>query len=113
MSVWDGLLRATGSSLVSAEHVTSVSKLPDTPSASTSRSQHIPELHGFPGLAVLVVVIGHYFKYRLATLSRRFATVDKLGVLLFFALSGFLITGLRHRERSLTNTVKFRRFYIR
>ena len=99
---------------MAAEHVTSVKKLPDAPNAaSTFFFQHIPELDGFRGLAVLVVVFGHYFEYRLPSLGRQFATVDKLGVLLFFVLSGFLITGLLHRERSVTNNVNFRRFYIR
>jgi len=91
-----------------------VKKLSDTPNpASTFLFQHIPELDGFRGLAVLVVVFGHYFEYRLPSLGRQFATVDKLGVLLFFVLSGFLITGLLHRERSVTNHISFRHFYIR
>ena len=107
-------MAATRSSLVAAEHLASVKKLSDTPNpASTFLFQHIPELDGFRGLAVLVVVFGHYFEYRLPSLGRQFATVDKLGVLLFFVLSGFLITGLLHRERSVTNHVSFHRFYIR
>src|SRR5438270_13376640 len=107
MSVSNGLLSATDS-------LASVKKLPDSQSAASTFSfQHIPELDGFRGLAVLVVVVGHYFEYRLPGLSKQFATVDKLGVLLFFVLSGFLITGLLQRERSITNDVNFRRLYIR
>ena len=82
MSASNGLLSATNSSLAS------VKKLPDSQSAASTFSfQHIPELDGFRGLAVLVVVVGHYFEYRLPGLSKQFATVDKLGVLLFFVLS--------------------------
>ena len=56
--------------------------------------RHIPEFDGFRGFAVLVVVIGHYLEFRSPTPSPYFAALDELGVLLFFVLSGFLITGL-------------------
>jgi peptidoglycan/LPS O-acetylase OafA/YrhL len=77
------------------------------------RLEHLPELDGFRGLAVLVVVAGHYLQFRVPNPSPYFATYDKLGVLLFFVLSGFLITGLLHRERSVRGTINFRRFYMR
>ena len=51
---------------------------------------------------MLVVVVGHYLEFRLPHRNPYFATLDKLGVLLFFVLSGFLITGLLHRERAAT-----------
>lgn len=75
--------------------------------------RHIPELDGFRGLAVLVVVAGHYLEFRLPHRNPYFATLDKLGVLLFFVLSGFLITGLLDRERSATTKISFGNFYIR
>jgi len=75
--------------------------------------RHIPELDGFRGLAVLVVVAGHYLEFRWPHHNPYFATLDKLGVLLFFVLSGFLITGLLNRERSARGEVSFRNFYIR
>src|SRR5579863_8549672 len=77
------------------------------------RFRHIPELDGFRGLAVLVVVVGHYLEFRVPNPRPYFATFDKLGVLLFFVLSGFLITGLLHRERLATGKINFRFFYIR
>jgi peptidoglycan/LPS O-acetylase OafA/YrhL len=73
---------------------------------------HIPELDGFRGLAILVVVAGHYLEFRVPE-SPYLATLDKLGVLLFFVLSGFLITGLLYRERLATGKINFRSFYIR
>lgn len=76
------------------------------------RFHHIPELDGFRGLAVLVVVAGHYLEFRVPE-SPYLATLDKLGVLLFFVLSGFLITGLLYRERLATGKINFRFFYIR
>jgi peptidoglycan/LPS O-acetylase OafA/YrhL len=75
--------------------------------------RHIPELDGFRGLAVLVVVIGHYLEFRVPSPRSYFATLGNLGVLLFFVLSGFLITGLLHRERIATDRLDFRRFYTR
>jgi peptidoglycan/LPS O-acetylase OafA/YrhL len=86
--------------------------LPDSPTA-IFRFQHIPELDGFRGLAVLVVLAGHYLEFRMPNPSRAFATIDKLGVLLFFVLSGFLITGLLYRERNASGSIDFRRFYLR
>jgi peptidoglycan/LPS O-acetylase OafA/YrhL len=73
---------------------------------------HIPELDGFRGLAVLMVVAGHYLEFR-APENPYLATLDRLGVLLFFVLSGFLITGLLYRERLATGKINFRFFYIR
>lgn len=85
------------------------------PDAGTELFQfhHLPELDGFRGLAVLVVVVGHYLEFRVPDPNPYFATFDKLGVLLFFVLSGFLITGLLERERSASGKIDFRRFYIR
>ena len=76
------------------------------------RFHHIPELDGFRGLAVLLVVVGHYVEYRLPANSH-LAALPKLGVLLFFVLSGFLITGLLYRERLATGKINLRFFYIR
>jgi peptidoglycan/LPS O-acetylase OafA/YrhL len=75
--------------------------------------QHIPELDGFRGLAVLVVLAGHYLDFRMPDPRPEFATIDKLGVLLFFVLSGFLITGLLYRERNASGSIDFKRFYFR
>ena len=55
--------------------------------------QHLPELDGIRGLAVLTVILHHGFGFELGW----------FGVELFFALSGYLITGIlvdakgRHR----------------
>jgi len=76
------------------------------------RFRHMPELDGFRGFAVLLVVAGHYLEFRVPA-SPYLAALDKLGVLLFFVLSGFLITGLLYREGLATGKVDFRSFYIR
>jgi peptidoglycan/LPS O-acetylase OafA/YrhL len=76
--------------------------------------QHIPELDGFRGLAILLVVVGRYWEFHGSSSVRNLAqSIAHLGVLLFFVLSGFLITGLLYRERSLTGSISFKRFYIR
>jgi peptidoglycan/LPS O-acetylase OafA/YrhL len=79
------------------------------------RFRHLAELDGFRGLAVLFVVIGRYWEFRAPTAELRSLTqhLAQLGVLLFFVLSGFLITGLLYRERALTGSISFKRFYIR
>ena len=79
------------------------------------RFQHIPELDGFRGLAILLVVIGRYWEFHgwSSNVRSLAQSIAHLGVLLFFVLSGFLITGLLYRERSLTGSVSFKRFYIR
>jgi len=76
------------------------------------RFHRIPELDGFRGLAVLLVVGGHYLEYRMPQ-NTALDTLPKLGVLLFFVLSGFLITGLLYRERLATGKINFGVFYIR
>jgi len=61
---------------------------------------HIPALDGIRGLAILLVLFHHLFWANSNTGSRFFNFVDTLrgssfvGVNLFFALSGFLITGI-------------------
>ena len=52
--------------------------------------RHIPELDGFRGAAISLVVLGHFLEFHSASFGRNAA---QLGVLLFFVLSGFLITG--------------------
>lgn|SRR5208282_1383801 len=77
--------------------------------------RYFPQLDGFRGLAILLVMCGHIMSYESDSLRIR-QTGDyfaHLGVFLFFVLSGFLITGLLHRERSLKGSVDLKRFYIR
>lgn len=71
--------------------------------------QHFPQLDGFRGLAISLVIIGH-------VLDRNFSITTELaplGVLLFFVLSGFLITGLLDREARLTGSISLLLFKSR
>ncbi len=75
----------------------------DQPSAW--RLGHRPSLDAVRGIAILLVLAGHFH-----LINEVAATV---GVSLFFVLSGYLITALLLDERSVTSRIDFRRFYIR
>jgi peptidoglycan/LPS O-acetylase OafA/YrhL len=78
-----------------------------------------PNLNGLRFLAALLVVIDHIegTRFDLGLFSHwnnpAMALLGQLGVTLFFALSGFLITYLLLAEKEKLGTVKFQDFYLR
>jgi peptidoglycan/LPS O-acetylase OafA/YrhL len=77
---------------------------------------HVPALDGVRGLAILAVLVFHFAKDAHPTqwLERvivHAASYGSLGVDLFFALSGFLITGILYDSRAESSY--FRSFYMR
>ena len=74
-------------------------------SSANSRSSFRPDIEGLRGLAVLLVVLFHS---RVPGFDGGFVGVD-----IFFALSGYLITGLIVAEVEQTGTFSFRNFYAR
>jgi peptidoglycan/LPS O-acetylase OafA/YrhL len=66
----------------------------------------LPELDGVRGLAILLVLIGHLFNFVMPEGAA-------VGVSLFFALSGYLITGILVREHRATGEISLRNFYWR
>lgn len=84
-------------------------------------SQHIPALDGVRGLAILLVLIWHYFTAQLMVAPNqgrpvvlKLIEVTMLswsGVDLFFVLSGFLIAGILFDYRQARNY--FQVFYLR
>jgi peptidoglycan/LPS O-acetylase OafA/YrhL len=71
--------------------------------SAARRLGYAPALDGLRGVAVLVVVSGHFFAWPNA----------HLGVEIFFVLSGFLITVLLLQERADTGRISLRSFYRR
>ncbi len=80
-------------------------------------SQHMPALDGIRGLAILLVMVQHFFPFndRGVTLLDDvvFGLANRcwMGVDLFFVLSGFLITGILWKARGRDHF--FRNFYMR
>jgi peptidoglycan/LPS O-acetylase OafA/YrhL len=77
-----------------------------------SRFRHFPELDGLRGSAVLFVVIGHTLVFKLGR-GNSWTQFAALGVLIFFVLSGFLITGLLCSEERRFGKISLRNFYLR
>jgi peptidoglycan/LPS O-acetylase OafA/YrhL len=70
------------------------------------RLGHRPGLDGLRGIAILLVLAGH-------VMPDAFVNGGSVGVTVFFALSGFLITSLLIEEQRGTGTFSPRRFYER
>jgi peptidoglycan/LPS O-acetylase OafA/YrhL len=73
------------------------------------RTRHFGSLDGLRCLAILPVIWHHSTPRPLPGVLGK----GPLGVELFFAISGFLITTLLLRERSRHGTIDLRRFYVR
>lgn len=82
---------------------------PTAPAYDAFRSsRYWPSLDGLRALAIVPVVWHHIGGYRGGVLG-----AGALGVELFFAISGFLITSLLLRERDATGEISMRGFYLR
>jgi len=76
-------------------------------------TNHFYSLDGFRAAAILYVIIAHLkYRYHIHWLDYVFMG-GKLGVLLFFVISGFLITSLLLKEKIRTGTISLKDFYIR
>jgi peptidoglycan/LPS O-acetylase OafA/YrhL len=72
--------------------------------ASTSRLGYRPELDGLRGIAIVLVLLAHAFDWPKGSF---------IGVDMFFALSGFLITTLLLEEWRVHGSISLRHFYLR
>jgi peptidoglycan/LPS O-acetylase OafA/YrhL len=83
----------------------------------TATSNYMPQLDGIRAVAILCVLIAHFLPP--TDFLNRIIHFGRLGVIMFFVLSGFLITGilLRYKEQSLkkNNSTQYylRKFYVR
>jgi peptidoglycan/LPS O-acetylase OafA/YrhL len=80
---------------------------------------YFPNLNGLRFIAALMVIIHHIEQFKsIYGLPNNFSSstiqiFGELGVVLFFVLSGFLITYLLLEEESQTRTIQIRNFYVR
>lgn len=80
---------------------------------------YFPNLNGLRFIAALLVVIHHseqfkyIFKFDNYWNVRSIRNVGQLGVILFFVLSGFLITYLLLKEKNDAGTISIKHFYFR
>lgn len=80
---------------------------------------YFPNLNGLRFFAAFIVLLGHqeqmksYYLEMDPYLLVKNPDSGQLGVILFFALSGFLITYLLLMEEAKTKTVSVKDFYIR
>lgn len=80
---------------------------------------YFPNLNGLRFIAALLVLIHHAeqikFQYKLSNYwdVKFVRNIGQLGVILFFVLSGFLITYLLLKEKELTKTISVKQFYMR
>jgi len=87
------------------------------PALKTRRGVHVPALDGIRGLAILMVMLYHFYPQEQAVnpidrvLSKITYEFGATGVFLFFVLSGHLITGILYDAK--TGPHYFRNFYAR
>lgn len=72
------------------------------------QSQRLPALDGVRGVAILLVVVGHSLRNEVAAM-----VVGRFGVVVFFVLSGYLITRLLLISESQDGNIDLKRFYVR
>lgn len=78
----------------------------------------MPSLDGLRAISILMVCYGHLsgtrnFPVSITEYGRWCGDVAHLGVLVFFVISGFLITSLLMSEREMTGAISLKRFYVR
>lgn len=79
---------------------------------------YFPNLNGLRFIAALFVIINHTeqlkaFYFNGIELSNATKNIGKLGVVIFFVLSGFLITFLLLTEQASNTKIDFKKFYSR
>jgi Predicted acyltransferases len=85
---------------------------------SNSTGGRIPSLDGIRAISILMVIYGHLsgtrrFPVSISEYGRWCGDVAHLGVLVFFVISGFLITSLLMSEREKTGAISLKQFYLR
>ncbi len=85
----------------------------------TSNKLHFPNLNGLRFVAAFMVIVSHFHQIRFSlglsnTLeSPIISGLGNAGVVIFFVLSGFLITTLLLQEKRETLNISLKNFYVR
>lgn len=82
----------------------------------TPERLYFPNLNGLRAIGASIVMIGHIEFLKLfwkVPAYQWFPVPGKIGVALFFALSGFLISSLLMNELKVTETISLKKFYYR
>jgi peptidoglycan/LPS O-acetylase OafA/YrhL len=74
----------------------------------TKQPDRIPTLDGLRAVAILIVLVAHTFQG-----DKTIASLGHMGVLIFFALSGYLITARLLIEYRSSGRISLRNFYLR
>ena len=84
------------------------------PPSATATPDHLPSLDGLRAISIVLVLVGHLSGTRnFWTVPKWFGDISHLGVMVFFVISGFLITSLLLAENAKRGRVSLRLFYGR
>lgn len=84
------------------------------PQSESTRADHLPSLDGLRAISISLVLLGHLSGTRgFVTLDLGIGDYAHLGVVVFFVISGFLITRLMLLEWVKNGRVSLKRFYER
>jgi peptidoglycan/LPS O-acetylase OafA/YrhL len=80
------------------------------------KSRNIPSLDGLRAISILLVILGHsseVFSHWTRIPERSYLYLAHTGVMVFFVISGFLITNLLLKEWNATGKISLKSFYLR
>jgi peptidoglycan/LPS O-acetylase OafA/YrhL len=87
---------------------------PALPQKKSARIDHLPSLDGLRAISISLVLLGHLSRTRgFIDLNLQIGDYSHLGVVVFFVISGFLITRLMLLERIKNGQVSLKKFYAR
>lgn len=89
---------------------------PDQASVRIPVVAKIPSLDGLRAISIVLVLLGHAYGtrgYAKTTVTVFAGSFSHFGVVVFFIISGFLITALLMQERERTGSIDLLAFYIR
>ena len=93
---------------------TSATVEPALPREKSAKTDHLPSLDGLRAISISLVLLGHLSRTRgFVSVDLRIGDYSHLAVVVFFVISGFLITRLMLQEHNRNGQVSLKRFYAR